>query len=69
MKLKGLHSGNKFEFSHSWHTHTQDKYHHAHKEQHLIPAGQKQKGEIQQFLQMFQAKTFFLRTNNTQIEK
>lgn len=55
MHLKGLHSGNKFEFpiastlTHKTNTNT-------HKEQQLIPAGQKQKGEVQQFPLLFKTK-------------
>lgn len=55
MHLKGLHSGNKSEFpiastlTHKTNTNT-------HKEQKLIPAGQKQKGGVQQFPLLFQTK-------------
>ena len=55
MHLRGLHSGNKFEFpiastlTHKTNTNTQ-------KGQNLITAGQKQKGEVQQFPLLFQTK-------------
>ena len=53
MHLKGLHSGNKFEFPiASTLTHKTN----THKEQQLIPAGQKQKGEVQQFPLLFKTK-------------
>ena len=52
MHLKGLHLGNKFEFPIAG-TLTLKTNTNTHKEQNLIPAGQKQKAKDQQLPQIF----------------
>lgn len=52
MYLKGLHWETNLSFPWLAHLHI-DKCRHTHKDQNLIPSGQKQKGEVQQFTQVF----------------
>ena len=66
MYLKGLRSGNKFEFPYHAHLHTRQIQ--THKEQNLIPAGQKQRGEDQQLPQFFQ-RFLLVIINNVQMER
>ena len=68
MHLKGLHSGNKFEFpiastlTHKTNTNTQ-------KEQKLITAGQKQRVKFNNFLYFFKQRFLLLKTNNVKMER
>lgn len=55
MYLKALHWETNLSFPWLAHLHI-DKCRHIHKDQNLIPAGQKQKSEVQQFSQVFQAR-------------
>lgn len=55
MQLNKLYSESKFEFPVAAHLHTKETQTHT-KNKNVIPAGQKQKGEVQQLPQLFQTK-------------